>query len=325
MDAPSPPPAPDPVATAAAQTQSNKDTAIANANLNRFDQYSPQGSVKYNVVGTNPDGTPKYEQTTSYSPGEQGIYDTNLATRQNIGQIGQEQSARIGELLGTPVNLNNDAVEGRLFDLGRARLDPMLDQERTKLEQRLANQGIGIGTEAYDRAMGLQGQRANDAYNSLLLGGRKQAVTEALTERNQPINEISALMSGSQVSQPQFTGFQPVAQANTDVAGITNAAYQNSLKAYQLDQQNDNAMMGGLFGLAGAGLRMMPWSDARLKKDIIRTGNEGPKGLKEVEWTYIWGGPRYRGYIAQEVLPLFPEAVHFDPSGFMALDYAEIA
>lgn len=312
----------DPKMVAEAQTASNKETAIANANLNRFDQFSPQGSVQYKVVGTNDDGTPKYEQTTSYSPAEQGIYDTNVATRQNVGNISRDQSARIGELLGTPVSLDNNAVEGRLFDLGRNRLDPMFQQQREALDQKLANQGIGINSEAYGRAYGLQGQKENDAYNQLLLTGRGQAVQEALTQRNQPINEITALMSGSQVSQPNFTAFQPVAQANTDVAGIYNNAYQQQLQAAQIENQSNNAMLGGLFGLGAAGLRM--WSDRRLKKDIRRIGY-ADNGLPIYSFKYKAGGPVQIGFMADDVEKVAPEAVFTEANGFKSVDYERAA
>jgi hypothetical protein len=59
-----PPPAPDPRVVAEAQTKSNKETAIANAYLNRVDQTSPYGTSTYQVVGTNPDGTPKTHKST---------------------------------------------------------------------------------------------------------------------------------------------------------------------------------------------------------------------------------------------------------------------
>src|SRR5690606_14878812 len=99
-------------------------------------------------------------------------------------------------------------------------LDPMLAERREREATRLANQGIRLGSTAYDRAMSLVDQGENDAYNELLLRGRGQAVQERLTERNQPINEISALMSGSQVSQPQFIGSTVGGIPTTDNAGI---------------------------------------------------------------------------------------------------------
>jgi hypothetical protein len=72
---PAPPPPPDPYATADAQAAADLKTATANANLNRIDQTSPWGSTTYNVVGTNPDGTPKYHQNTSLSPSQQQQLD----------------------------------------------------------------------------------------------------------------------------------------------------------------------------------------------------------------------------------------------------------
>src|SRR5262245_21824788 len=121
MDAPSAPPAPDPVKTAEAQSTANKETAVAQYGLNATNQVTPQGSLTYRQVGTWDDGTPRFEATIALSPGEQGVYDTNLATRQNVGNIGRDQSARIGALLGTPLDLNT-TTENKIDELGRARL-----------------------------------------------------------------------------------------------------------------------------------------------------------------------------------------------------------
>lgn len=320
----SPPPAPDPVKVAEAQTQSNKETSQFQAGINRADQYTPQGSTTWRIAGYWPDGSPKYESTQAYSPGEQNIYDLNNQARANVGQIAVDQSSRIGNMLGTPLDLSNENVSGYLMDLGRKRMDPMFDERWQRQEQDLANKGISMGSDAYGRARTSFDQSRNDAYNQLLLSGRAQGVQEMLAARNQPINETTALMSGSQVSQPSFVGNPQTGVANTDVAGIYNNNYNQQMAAYNAEQSQGNAMMGGLFGMGASALRFLPFSDARLKKDIVRTGETGPKGLAKVEWTYIWGGPRYRGYIAQEVLPLFPSAVHFSPEGFMALDYSRI-
>ena len=317
------PPAPDPVKTAEAQTQSNKETAIANANLNRFNQFGPQGSVTWKVTGTNPDGTPIYEQYNNLNPTEQGIYDTNAQTRAQVGQIGLDASKRMGALLGTDFSVN-DAVEKKLFDLGSKRLDPMFAQRQQTYEQDLANKGITMGSDAWNNAMRTFDQGKNDAYNQLALSGRQQAYTEASQDRARPINELTALMSGSQVDTPKFAGYTPVTQANTDVAGITQNAYNSQLAAWNAQQQQSNAMMGGLFGLGGAAMRFLPWSDARLKRDVVETGERGPLGLPVMEWTYIWGGPRHRGYMAHDVRKVMPAAVVRRPNGFDAVDYAMI-
>lgn len=322
FDSPDPPTPPDPVATAQAQTQSNRETAIANANLNRYNQYGPQGSVEWNVVGTNADGTPRYEQRTSYNPGEQQVYNTNLATRQNVGQIGLNSSQRIGDLLNTNFN-PGDEVAARLNDLGRKRLDPRFAQEQATLEQQLANKGITMGSEAYDRAMDRFGQTKNDAYNQLALTGNQQAWQQAVAERSMPINEVTALMSGSQVQQPWMGGQQQTNMANTDVAGIYNQAFQNQMGIYNAEMNQQNAMIGGAAGIIGQGMRFIPWSDRRLKKDIVPLGVH-ESGLMAYEWTYTFAPGRYRGFIADEVARLYPHAVIRMPNGFDAVDYARI-
>ncbi len=239
------PQAPDPMATAQAQSKVNKEEAISQNNLNTVNQVTPQGNLNYTTNGYNPDGTPIRTATTTLSPGEQGVYNTGVQTRQNVGDIGVEQSAKIKDLLGTPINLNNDATEARLMELGQKRLNPMLASRRSSTETDLINRGITPGMEAYDKAMGQVGQNENDAYNQLLLSGRGQAVQEALTQRNQPINEITALMSGSQVSQPNFVQGSPQANmAPIDYMGAVNNNYNQ-----QVSQRN--AMIGGLAGIGG--------------------------------------------------------------------------
>jgi hypothetical protein len=95
------------------------------------------------------------------------------------------------------------------------------------------------------------GQTKNDALDQLLLSGHQTAVNDILTERNQPINEITALMSGSQVGQPNFTNTPQTNVGGVDYAGMVANNYnaQNDQYKAQLGQQN--AMMGGLFGLGG--------------------------------------------------------------------------
>jgi len=319
LEAPSYPAPPDPNVTAAAQTQSNKETAVANANLNRIDQYTPQGSTTYQVVGTNDDGTPKYRQDTTYAPGEQKVYDTNLATRQNIGQIGADQSQRIGGLLATPFDINS-AANDQFSDIARKRLDPMWQQNYERKKSELLNSGIGIGTDAYDRSMSQFDQAKNDAYNSMFLQGRGQAVNEAMSQRNQPINEISALMSGSQVSNPAAPGFQPVGMANTDVAGITNNAFNQQMQVAQANNAANNATMSGLFRLGGtAAQAAMMWSDRRMKTDIKRIGT-ADNGLPIYSYRYAWGGPVQIGFMADEVEKVRPDAVQ-EFGGFKAVDY----
>lgn len=263
MCAPDYPSPPDPQETAGAQTGTNISTAIANAFLGNVEQVTPGGSLSYDVTGnydwTDPStgnsySIPTFTATQSLSPEAQAIYNTNLETQGNIANIGADQSARIGDLLGTPIDLSNDATESRLMELGRSRLDPALERRRESLRTSLSQQGIKEGSEAFDRAMARAMEGENDAYNQLLLTGRGQAVQEALTERNQPINEITALLSGSQVSQPNFVNTSQPQIPTTDYAGLVNENYNQRLGIAQAENAYNQNLFGGLFGLASGGL-----------------------------------------------------------------------
>jgi hypothetical protein len=259
MNPPSAPRPPDPVITAQAQSASNSATAQTTQALNMVDQITPDGTLRYTEAGKQivPDGfggtmfVPKYAATQTLSEPNQRLYDIGKQTETNIATIGRDQSARIGGLLGTPIKLGNEATEARLMELGSARLNPRFAREEETLRTRLANSGIRQGSAAWDAEMERFGQNRNDAFNQLLLTGRGTANQEILTERNQPINEISALLSQSQVSQPDFRQTPSTQVAGVDYAGLVNNNYRGELDTYRQKVGMHNAMMGGLFGLAG--------------------------------------------------------------------------
>lgn len=254
METPSAPAAPDPVATANAQADMNLKTAVAQQGLNSTDQITPDGSLTYTQIGKWEDGTPHFQATTALSPEAQKIFDVNQGTKLNIATIGKDQSARIGDLLGTPLKLGNEEVEGRLMDLGMKRLQPQFDRNEEALRTRLVNAGIKEGSDAWNAEMGRLTQSQNDAVDQLILSGRNTANQELMTERNQPINEITALMSGSQVSNPSFTTTPQSQVAGVDYAGLVQQNYANQVQQQQMQNSNNQALMGGLFGLAGAGI-----------------------------------------------------------------------
>lgn len=81
-------------------------------------------------------------------------------------------------------------------------------------------------------------------------------------------------------------------------------------------------MMGGLFGLAGAGLSL--FSDRRLKRDVQRIG-ETPNGLPWYSFNYVWDGPEIEpreGLMSDDVREKIPHAVAVDAySGFDKVNY----
>ncbi|MCP2134601.1 hypothetical protein J2S28_001653 [Rhizobium sp. SLBN-94] len=350
MGKPKAPAAPDPAKTAAAQTGTNVTTALANAQLGNVNQYGPDGSVTYSQKGgtsfTDPTSgatywIPQYEQTTSLSPQQQAIKAQNDNASLNLGTIANEQTGFLRGYLNKPFsldglgdfNINNEATERRLIELGRRRLDPAIKQRDEDLRTRLANQGFKAGSDGYARELTTQAQANNDAYTSLLLNGRQHAanevltqrqqrVQEALTERNQPLNEIGALMSGSQVQMPTFgAGTNQPSLPTVDYAGLVDRNYQSQLGQYQSQMAQRQGILGGLFGLGAAGIMA---SDRRIKKDVKRVGRLMGHNLYEYQYKGDRDdGQRHVGVMAQEVEKKRPDAV-VDLSGTKHVHYGRL-
>lgn len=155
---------------------------------------------------------------------------------------------------------------------------------------------------------------------------RQQAIAEILAQRQTPLNEINALMSGSQVSNP--FAMPGVAQnSNVQAApmfGAAQAQYGANMDAYNAQQASGGNMMSGLFSLGGAalGAPVGTFSDRRLKTNIKRIGTH-VLGIGLYAWDYLWG-EHAEGVMADEVLTVMPDAVLQHPSGFMMVDYSMI-
>jgi hypothetical protein len=362
---PAPPPPADPVKTAEAQGEMNKATAVAQTGLNSTDQVTPQGSLSYSQSGTWADGTPHFTAKQTLSPEQQAIYDQSTGNQLKLGNVAGGQIDRVSDILSKPVDLsgapalptfNGDtsAIEGRIDELARARLDPMLATKRAALENQLANQGVTSGSEAWQHSMDQLGRDENDARNQLLLTGRGQAfnelgttygynmqghqqgVQDILAQRETPINEITALMSGSQVSKPTYVSAPQSSIAPVDYTGLVTHADDINQKNYGTQVAQQNAMMGGLFGLGGAGLQagaslmkpspMMFFSERALKADAERIG-EDPRGFGIYRFRYLWDEPgtTRTGYMVDEVERVRPDAIVRTPGAFAMIDYGALA
>lgn len=290
--------------------------------MNQTNQNSPWGSLTYNQTGTqtiiDPNGkavqVPQYTANTTLSAGQQAIFDQTQSADLNLARIANEQSGKVGELLNTPFSFTNDDASQWAYDLASPRILKQQGQNQAALETQLVNAGIRRGTPQWDSEMTRLTNANTDQLNQLALQGRSQAYSEALQTRNQPLNEIIGLTSGTQIQSPNSTFAQtPQSQiAGVDYAGQVNSNYQNALSQY-------NAKTGALGGLFGSALSAIPWSDARLKTDIKRVGTTD-EGTPIYTYRYKWDKVIHMGVMAQDV----PEARVEDPSGFYRVDYSKV-
>lgn len=170
------------------------------------------------------------------------------------------------------------------------------------------NAATNAATQQQFNAGMMSGEFANNA--------RNQALQEMLAGRNQPINEISALMRGGQVTAPQFQQFRG--------QGIEPAPIsENVWNAYNAQMQQASAQ-NGLFGSVLGGIGgLFGLSDERAKENIRMVG-ETFDGLPVYVFNYIGDEETRMGVMAQEVEDAKPEAV-VEVNGVKYVDYSQVS
>jgi hypothetical protein len=370
---PAPPPVPDYQSAAAAQAIANSDAARATAKLGNPNIYGPLGTQTVSYEGDIPtirqSLTPDAQATLnaqqgverslaelgqqgvaqaktilgtpfnpnlpgidtsiaeSVSPVNQATYNAGSAQRSVTGPTFQQGIDTSG-IAAMPVNAGMTGQQAIM-----SRLQPQLTQNENATRQRLANQGLVTGGEAYENEMRTMGQNRNDlelqaaaqginldammnqqgfgqaqaqgqfgneaqlnqfqsalqnagmgntalqqdyqnqlaaqtAQNAAIaqnynqqLGmaqfgntAQQQSLDQQLALRNQPLNQITGLMSGSQIQMPQFQGYQGANIAAAPIYQGVQDTFQGQMDQYGIRQGAKNNMMSGLMGLGGSAM-----------------------------------------------------------------------
>ena len=337
--APSAPAPPDYRAAAQETAQGNIDAARVATAANRVNQITPYGSLKYDITGADPYGNPTYTATQSLSPEQQQILNYQNQASIGLGRLAGQGLGYVENMLASPFDTSKLPSTGfnpsqSYQDAYMQRLAPQIQQGRDRLEQRLANQGIQLGSEAYDRAMQNQAQREND----LLLGATTQgfdvgnraraaAFNELAYQRNEPINTLSAVRTGSQVQGPQFVNsFNQATTAGPDILAASQMGYNAQMGDFNAKNAAQANLNQGLFQMGAAAIPM--FSDIRLKENIKPVGVM-PNGLTLYSFEYVdevkshplAGEGIHVGVMAQEVEQVFPYAVKTLDDGYKVVDY----
>lgn len=166
--------------------------------------------------------------------------------------------------LAAPIDLSRENVENYINDHHMDDFDKQWDNRLSDYGTQLSNQGIKLGSDAYTRAMGEFSDNRGNARDNLYGNMHGQAQNAITGERNQKVNEITALLSGSQVSQPNYVNTSQPTIPTTDTAGLINTNYNQRLDAWKQNQASSGGFMGGLFGLGGqlGAAMLMPLTNA---------------------------------------------------------------
>ncbi len=269
MCAPSPPPAPDYQGAAVAQGAANKEAAIASSKLNNPNVVNPYGTQTWEDTGDRP------TLTQTFSAPQQALFDKSMEAKGLLGDLSISGAGALNNVIGKNLDLgpapsvgSYDDTRRTVIDASMARANEDYGKQTDQTNSDLIAAGIRPGTKAYADRMQMIERSRNDARTQAEVAGgnaatqafntdtqrRKDAIAEILAQRQTPLNEVTALMSGSQVNNP-FA--MPNAAQNTNVQpspifGATQAQAGAAQNQYNAQVGNQNAMMGGLFSLGSA-------------------------------------------------------------------------
>ena len=237
----------------------------------------------------------------------------NQATQQNFNNAlatQQAQNQAIAQNFGQNVTSQQlaNAAAGQNYQQG-------MNTQAAQNAALLQNQNIASQQQQLANAAQLQQYNQNLGGAQFANSAATQELQKQLALRNQPLNEITGLMSGSQLQMPSFQGYNPTNIAPAPIFAGAQAQGAANLQNYGIQQSGANATASGLFNLAGSAIAA---SDRRLKSNIERIGTH-KLGIGLYEYD-IFGG-RQQGVMADEVEKVMPEAVLMHPSGYKMVNY----
>jgi len=233
--------------------------------------------------------TQQWTQNYNLTPEMQAALDSQQQLTQNRSDLGNALFPNVSQALGAPLDYSqfdaagnplggfsdyNSQAGDALLNQFNERMQPQFARDTEALEQQLRNRGLKPGDAAYDQALSNMRQSQGDqtsqatweailrsgqeaqrmqgmdqtasAYNT---GLRQQQIAEALQQRNLPLNEINALLSGQQVGMAQMPSFTNAGNAGgVDYTGAAQDQYSAAL-----DKANaTNTLLGQGIGALGS-------------------------------------------------------------------------
>lgn len=149
---------------------------------------------------------------------------SNDARMQAILAGGQEQSRLVG------------------LEAQRAGFENQAQQQAHDQAARHAAFANQAQQQQFGQNMAIQDRRDRDRQNSL---------QEQIALRNQPINEIGALLGTGQVTQPSFVNTPGANIPTVDYAGLVSNNYNQQMNQYNQQLQSRSSLFGNLIGAGG--------------------------------------------------------------------------
>lgn len=262
---------------------SQMDQANRQANDARQQAISAGGQEQSRLAGLQLNQANFTNQAQQQDYGQQqgrGLFGLNATTAQNAANLnagafannaqGQQfgQNQAVGQFGNQAVGANN-AANLSAGQFGNAAAGQAFAQQQA---QQAFNNAVAQGNAAganeaamtayqnasaqtqYGNQNAQQGFANNTANAQLNNQVRAQALQEKFGLASFPINQITALMSGGQIQAPQSVNYNGGQIQPTNVSGNIYNSAALAQQNYQAEQAQQNAMMGGLFGLGSAAI-----------------------------------------------------------------------
>lgn len=258
------PPPPDYAGAANATAAGNLEASKYATKANRADQYTPYGSSTWQNIGDD-----RWAQNINLTPQGQALLDQQNKTSANLS--GLQDTAFQGVKAQQAAGWNDANLVQSPFNPGETaqdaimrRMQPQLDRSRASAETKLANMGIQQGSEAWKNAQSDIGMQENDAYSQAALQGiqtgqqaRQQGIQEQQYFNSRDLNQLNALRTGAQVTNPTFGSYaQQQTTAGPDMLGATTQGYNAALGGVNAANAGAASTTAGIGALAGAAAMM---------------------------------------------------------------------
>lgn len=144
-----------------------------------------------------------------------------------------------------------------------------LNAQQAALDAKLANQGLTAGSEGWgiqqqqfgrqrndaDMAAEMAGLQAQNQFFNQGVAGNQSTIQQRAFLRNLPLNELNALRTGSQVTNPTFnTPGQQGQTSGPDLLGASNAQYSTAVGANNAANASSAQQTQAAASLAAAGI-----------------------------------------------------------------------
>ena len=261
---------------------------------NRVNQNTPYGSLNYNQ-SVDANGNPTWTANQTLNPAFQPTFNSLAANAQNASATPFNYQGQPLPQQNVSTQINQSALPSyginpseTYTDAIMRRLQPNMANASESFDVKMANQGIPVGSEAYNRAyrnfsqgqndqltsavvggMGVGLQANNQAYNqqanqiglnlqgqnqgfNQALQGNQQGYNQALNTYNNPLAQLNAFQTAT---QPNYVNpYTQAATAGPDYLGAAGLSNQNAIANQNMATASRSNFNNGLMNLAGTGL-----------------------------------------------------------------------